>query len=72
MEHRQAHDQAPDLRPDCAPGELHCEDCNWYRTQIRRAAFDPKGQADLTALFARHLHAKHDPEKHRSRPLRSV
>ena len=36
-----------------------CADCDWYRTQINRAAGDPKPRADLEALFGAHLRRKH-------------
>ncbi|MFI7240570.1 hypothetical protein [Streptomyces qinglanensis] len=36
-----------------------CQDCAWFRTMIRRAAWDPQPRADLEALFAAHLRRKH-------------
>ncbi|MEW2457962.1 hypothetical protein [Streptomyces albus] len=36
-----------------------CADCEWYRTQVARAAGDPRPRADLEALFAAHLRRKH-------------
>ncbi|RCG25985.1 hypothetical protein DTL70_07845 [Streptomyces diacarni] len=58
-----------------------CLDCEWYRTQINRAAGDPEPRADLEALFGAHLRHKHSDgergdgergEAARRRPLRSV
>ncbi|CAM2900718.1 hypothetical protein ACH4LN_28720 [Streptomyces albus] len=47
-----------------------CHDCEWYRTQINRAAGDPQPRADLEALYAAHLRRKHSDAEHRT--LRSV
>lgn len=46
-----------------------CQDCEWFRMLISRAAWDPKSRADLEALFGAHLHRKHAPTESR---LRSV
>jgi len=47
-----------------------CQDCEWFRMMINRAAGDPKPRADLEALFGAHLRRKHSGDERRG--LRSL